>query len=341
MNVIGYLKDVRFAGWMTTAFVAVTYLFYSAIYVLPVVILLWVLDRLLRWNRLNRLLQRVRLSPTAALCIFAVVTTTLLQVLLFADRFIFHLYGFHINGFVWNLVFTKGGIESLGGDTATAVSFGLIIAGLLAIQIGLLMLVLFVKRIPRLFKAAMSRRTAIVAVIVTFTLGAFSQISFGMSVAVCYTPILAASNAFPLYVPLTFTKLVTKMGIEPKRTPSVAVEMGPMQLAYPAKPIQCEPPAKPYNIIFLIAESLRWDMLDPTIMPATWALAQKSLWCRDHYSGANLTRMAMFSMFYGLYGSYWFQFVNERRSPLLMDVLIDQNYQMEMYNQRRLFVSGV
>jgi membrane-anchored protein YejM (alkaline phosphatase superfamily) len=38
--------------------------------------------------------------------------------------------------------------------------------------------------------------------------------------------------------------------------------------------------------------------------------------------------MGMFSMFYGLYGGYWFEFQELERGPLLVDTLVDDGYQM-------------
>ena len=40
-------------------------------------------------------------------------------------------------------------------------------------------------------------------------------------------------------------------------------------------------------------------------------------------------------MFYGLYGSYWFRFLNEKRSPVIMDVLQKENYQFEMFTSAK------
>jgi hypothetical protein len=50
--------------------------------------------------------------------------TGLTQALLFADRIIHDMYGFHINGFVVDLVFTPGGIDSLGADDDDAADGG-------------------------------------------------------------------------------------------------------------------------------------------------------------------------------------------------------------------------
>ncbi len=48
--------------------------------------------------------------------VFALVATLVAATLL-ADVRIHELYGFHINGFVWNLVTTPGGIASLEAST--------------------------------------------------------------------------------------------------------------------------------------------------------------------------------------------------------------------------------
>jgi len=76
-------------------------------------------------------------------------------------------------------------------------------------------------------------------------------------------------------------------------------------------------------------------MLDPEIMPATWAFARQASFFRQHYSGGNGTRMGMFTMFYGIHGAYWFRFLEERRSPVIMDVLQQQDYQLSMYTSAK------
>ena len=54
--------------------------------------------------------------------------------LLCANYKVFSLYGTYINGFIINLVITPGGLDSLGGSTASSAGFGLIAAGFLAAQ---------------------------------------------------------------------------------------------------------------------------------------------------------------------------------------------------------------
>jgi hypothetical protein len=331
VNAFGYVREIHYMGWITPLFVAATYLFYPALYLSPVVALMWLARRVLALRTVEGALGRLRLSRTVVLCFLAVAATGLLQVVLYADRFVFHLYGFHLNGFVWNLVFTRGGLESLGGDTGTTVSFTLIVLGLVGLQAILLLPILLSRQIRYAFAVILNRRVLVGVMVGLIILGAFEQVTYGMSCVRGYAPVVAASNAFPLYAPITFNGLAEKLGMEVRREPSLNLDETSVRLTYPLKPIQLEPPAKPYNLILLVGESLRWDMLTAKIMPATWELAQKSLWCRQHYSGANGTRMAMFAMFYGLYGPQWFSFLAERHGPVLMDVLLDQGYQLELF----------
>lgn len=331
VSVSGYLREARFSHWIVGAFAGCMLILYGVAYLLPVILLLsaarWVLFR----KRMSLFLQRIRISPAVLLCIMAVTLTSIVQILLYADRFIFHLYGFHLNGFVWNLVFTRGGFESLGGDAPTTFTFVGILLGLVCIQVVLMVAVLSAPRIRQRVVLLLGRRALVWAAVCLLVVGVFGKMAYGVSFIRGYTPILTASNVFPLYIPLTFTRLAERLGANVTRPASLEVDLDGSGLIYPLKPLNFQPPAKPLNIVLLVGESLRADMLTAEIMPQTWALAQESLWCRQHYSGGNGTRMGMFSLLYGLYGSYWFSFLGENRGSLLIDALLDQNYQIELF----------
>ena len=76
-------------------------------------------------------------------------------------------------------------------------------------------------------------------------------------------------------------------------------------------------------------------MLSEEIMPQTSKFAQKAQYFTNHFSGGNGTRKALFSMFYGLYGNYWSKFLNEQRSPVIMDLLQQDGYQIDLYTSAR------
>lgn len=145
--------------------------------------------------------------------------------------------------------------------------------------------------------------------------------------------ILQVADRVIWYVPVTAQHLFEQMGISAQRPNDVYdMSAGGGDIDYPELDAKL---TSPYNIVWLVAESWRADMLTPEIMPETWAFAQKSNRFINHYSGGNGTRMGMFSQFYGLYGSYWFDFLNEGRPPVLMELLRRNQYSLKAYTSSR------
>lgn len=335
VNLFPAIRRIEYSGAFTPVFVAVVYLTYAAIYLAPVFVPLLLVDWLAVRRPLGSFCRRLGIPMRAIICVAAVLGAGLLQVLVFADQFIHGLYGFHINGFVWNLLFTRGGIDSLGGGESSTISFALIIGAIFAGQA--LVFAAIIRAAPIRFALGriVTRRSVIIAAALFVTATAFERMAYGICALRGYRPVLIASNAFPMYLPTTLNGLAARMGIRVERPASARLNMESVQLRYPAHPIERRPVEKPLNIVWLVSESLRIDMIDPEIMPRTHALAQQSWWFRNHYSGGNGTRMAMFSMFYGLYGNFWFPFLDEHRGPVLIDVLLDAGYQMKLFTSAK------
>ncbi|MAI74202.1 MAG: hypothetical protein CMM01_25360 [Rhodopirellula sp.] len=57
---------------------------------------------------------------------------------------------------------------------------------------------------------------------------------------------------------------------------------------------------KPLDVVMLVIESLRPELVANDIMPNLFALAQQSIHCRYHFSGGNATNHGMFSLVTGL-----------------------------------------
>jgi membrane-anchored protein YejM (alkaline phosphatase superfamily) len=265
----------------------------------------------------------------------ALVTTTATAIFIYSDRTLYHLYGFHFNGFVWNLLTTRGGIESLGGSDATTVTYLAIFAGFGVAHMGLFWgagKLVAPRKQTRSFRTGKVYRYAL-ALLLMMTLS--ERVVYGISHLQANRSVLLASEVFPFYLPLKFRSLANRFGYQVRRDPGIEFNTDYSTLAYPLSPLKVEKPNTPLNIVWLVAESWRSDMLDPEIMPATWAFAQEGVRFAHHYSGGIGTRMGLFTMFYGLYGPYWFPFLNERKSPLIMDVLQGQGYQLGLYTSAK------
>lgn len=297
---------------------------YAFLYLLPALIPGYLLYGWLKRRQATR-------AGAAALVCLLVGLTGAVQVLLFADRTIYGMYGFHINGFVVDLVFSPGGIASLGASRSTELTAALIVVALLALQAASYYWAtrrVAEHRPPRVLPRA---RWVLLAVL-ALTVG--ERLAYGYSAAVNYQPILFASERYPFYLPMTFRRLAARLGINTESETVEGIHIKPSGLSYPLVPLQVEAPARPLNIVWLVAESLRFDLLEPRLMPNLWEFSGQALRLEHHYSGGNATQMGIFSMFYGLYGNYWFPLIKAGRSPLLMDVLQQQNYQFSLHTSQ-------
>lgn len=326
-HVTRFTSREQYADPVTALWTLATTASYSMFYLLPAIaggyLTYWLLHRLIRLRFGNLWLAAS-----------VIALTGLTHVGLFADQMIHNMYGFHINGFVVDLVFTPGGIASLGATRSTELTATLIIVALLAFQ-GLAYYWLVVggtaarRPLPRLL-----RWRWLALIILLLSMG--ERVAYGYSSVVNYQPILFASERYPMYLPMKFRKLAIRLGIREteKTSEGIRIEKN-STLNYPLAPLDVDASVQPPNIVWLVAESLRFDMLDPKIMPQLWDFSQQALRLEKHYSGGNLTQMGVFSMFYGLYGNYWFPMHDARRSPVLMDVMQQRGYQFSLHTSQR------
>ncbi|HXX46803.1 MAG TPA: sulfatase-like hydrolase/transferase, partial [Myxococcota bacterium] len=321
-NVAGFVRAVPPAGALGAFFGLAVCATYTAIYLAPVVLVCALVHAVV--GRLGR-------PGRAASAAVAVAGGTLVQLFAYSDRFLFRLYGFHLNGFVWNLLTTKGGIESLDSGPDTVAVFCAIAVGFAALQTGLWLLA-GRERAAALLAPLRSWRAGAALLAVLVALGLGERATYAWAYGVHESSIMETANAIPFYLPTRARSVTRALGIEAPNDGVTLAASG--AIAYPLQPIRRGPhPA--YNIVWLVSESWRADTLDPEIMPATSAFAARAIRFTDHYSGGNNTRMGMFSMFYGLYGGYWFPFQEQERGPVLVDALLEDHYQLDLRTSAR------
>ena len=312
-NTFGYVATTPLNELRSIAFIIPVWLTYGLFYLLPV----WLPARLLLIGR-----RRALLRLAAA---WALLSATLLQLCLRADLTIFTLYRFHLNGFVWNLVTTPGGIDSLGGGSNTQVTVALLVVAVLALQTILGLVALRADWLTRLARGLHRSRRLIIALLVGLML--MERANYGFAYIQSYSPVLDGAAAFPVYMRTKFTTLAARFGVVAKKRAELKVSES-TTLKYPLAPLKYHAPQRPLNIVWLVSESLRADMLTPEIMPNLWRFAQdQGIRYTQHFSGGNGTRVGVFGMFYGLYGNYWFPMQANRRGPVLVDRLKALDYQ--------------
>ncbi len=285
---------------------------YSFLYLLPAIGI----------TLLARTLTRGRVLPQA---VIGVLLTALTLLLVRVDGMIYELYAFHINSFVLNLVLTPGGISSLGSGTESYASIFLLCMRVLQFQSVFMLFALWRALVKPSMQPSRWRVPA-------FLLALFlvQGTVYGVSDVGNLGPVLDSSRVYPLFQRVRFRTLAAKFGFEHTSRGEFSADLADTTLNYPLAAMDFAPVERAPNVIFLVAESLRWDQLTAETMPNTWAFSQQALRFSQHYSSGNGTREGLFGMFYGLYGSYWGTFMHAGVSPLLMDRLQALNYQFDL-----------
>lgn len=104
-----------------------------------------------------------------------------------------------------------------------------------------------------------------------------------------------------------------------------------LSLKYPLHEVQCKIAKKPLNLVLIVIDTWRFDMLNTTVAPNLAAFAKQSWVFNQHMSGGNCTGPGVFSLFYGLPSYYWSAVSLQQRAPVLMEQLIEKNYQMGIF----------
>lgn len=304
-------------GWLPFSFMLPAFLLYGLYYLLPAMAI----------TALTRYISgRIKPNSATPAYIAAVVTGGVTTLMMYANAKIFSLYGMFFNGFILNLVITPGGIESLGGSSASDVGFALIAIGFLSVQILILWLArqLHIKKPAVQLSFKFLPATALITTLV---------IHFGFALDRYSTEQLhVVSESIPFYQTVSAKSFFKKLGFSTQRETKLKLKG---KLNYPLNPIKFNTPAKPYNIIWLTSESWRADTLNEKIMPNSWDFAKSASRFTRNYSTGNGTRMGVFGMFMGVPGNYWFPFLESRRGAAFIDVLQQQQYQMSLYTSAK------
>ncbi len=292
---------------------------YAALYLAPVVMLSALLGLCLRQPSRTRHFLVVGV---------AFLGGCLALLAIYADYRLYALYEYHFNGFVWNLLTTPGGIAALGATEATeqtiAGQVAMFVAGNAAVM-GLLHY--FAGRGP-----VWSKRAVAYAVSVALLVLVSEEIIFAYSVHTGQEDLLEAADVVPFHLGTGAKKLFTRLGIE--RTALKERRLAGGTVDYPGGQLVSAKVKGDMNVIMLVAESFRWDLLDPEITPNLWKFSQRAQRFENHYSGGNRTRMGLFSMFYGIYAPYWYSFEQQRVAPALMNFMRQHDYQLALHTSQ-------
>lgn len=153
-----------------------------------------------------------------------------------------------------------------------------------------------------------------------------------------YSPITSQRANFPLSYPMTAKSFMEKHGLLDKEEYLQRLEeRGSANdvVNYPLEPIKFSGPGKNYNVLMVMVDNLRSDMLAKEIMPATFDFAKNNQNFINHFSASN-NDYGVFSLFYGLPSNYASSIKAQDTKPLFLTTLSKRNYQMAAFSDNSL-----
>lgn len=252
---------------------------------------------------------------------------TLAIFIVLANNYIFLLYRFHINGMVLNLLFGGALLNNLSFSLSMWMS--VIGAGLGVLSLGAALVWLTNKWI-QVFSFSILRSSFVALLfIITVTL------SHGFSDAFGWRSLTAVNPYIPWFQPVTMKKSLRKMGFTIENSGNLTIATKDSALNYPKEKLSCSAD-KPLNIIMVVVDSLRADMLTEDVMPNSYKLQENALVFTQHFSTGNSTRYGLFGLMYGLTANYWNSILTEQRGSVLFDITQQLNYTHSIYGSAPL-----
>jgi uncharacterized protein len=243
------------------------------------------------------------------------------------NNYTFLLYRFHINGMVINLVFGGALLNNLSFSFSMWLSVLGSGLGIAALGLALLWLA---NKLTLAFQFSLLR-SALVALAFLMAMA----LSHGFSDAFGWRALTATDPYIPWLQPITMKKKLKKMGFSVVDSRTIELNTKSTRLNYPKEPLHCSA-AQPLNIIMIVVDSLRADVLTEAVMPNTYQLQQNALVFEQHFSTGNATRYGIFGLMYGLSANYWDAMLNEQRGSVLFDATQQLAYNHAIYGSAPL-----
>ncbi len=252
--------------------------------------------------------------------------------LLSVDTFVFGQYHFHLNGVIWKLLTGGQANEVFDLSWLEWLSIGLLSSCLLVLEIGL-----------AIFIWKKLRHKTYVSLYPVATLGCLLFSYYMLAILIKSSTALALNQqayTIPLYYEVLAKLLPGKQALTELeslyRSDFVEINHANQKLDYPLHPLVYKPLKKPMNVVFILIDSWRFDMLSAVNTPNIYRFAQQSWQFQQHFSGGNGTQPGLFSLFYSLPATYWAATINQHKSPIFMDKMIAENYHMGIFTSASL-----
>lgn len=254
--------------------------------------------------------------------IFLVINLSLI-----IDFLIFRVYKFHINAMVINIITSPDALDSMQIGTGPIIAFFVITLSLITFEIFLIKKILKSTLLNKKIKNQKLNKSIVIPfILIVFT----EKISYGLLSLFNKNDIVTQFKVIPLYQPLTFNRVAAKyFDYMPKKEASNTIKVN-AKLNYPLKDIVVKDKPNTFNIFIIASDAVRNSAINDEITPNVQKFKKDSITFNNNYSGGNATRFGIFSFMYGLNSTYWFNFLNANKGPVLFDVLKKLDYDINI-----------
>ncbi|WP_299013591.1 DUF3413 domain-containing protein [uncultured Photobacterium sp.] len=151
-----------------------------------------------------------------------------------------------------------------------------------------------------------------------------------------YRPVTVQRSNFPLSYPMTAKTFMEKHGLldrqeYTKRLDAQGVEESE-QIRYPMEKLTFNDQGTGQNVLLIVVDGLRGDMVNAETMPYLTAFAQQNLNFSNHYSASNENSGSLFGLFYGLPGGYINSIRSTGNTPVMLDTLSKRGYEFGLFS---------
>lgn len=259
-----------------------------------------------------------------------VLLSSLSIALVILDTLVFDQYRFHINGFVISLLIndTDGQIFDFSITSQLMALAG--VGAIVGIQF-LVAKVLF-DRLPSHPRLRYVMPSMFMMILASHGIHAYADALYKFDVT-------KQARFFPVHFPTTAQKQFAKWGVSDPAAAEKArlLKVGSGLLDYPKKPLQCVGGKTKKNILLIAVDSWRYDTANDLTSPNVARFADRyGTRFVNHYSGGNGTRTGVFSLFYGIPGTYWDAMKSSATPPVLIQELQKQDYDLGIFANARL-----
>ena len=270
-----------------------------------------------------------------ALAALGALLLTAYQVALFIDARTYDLFHYHFNGWVWTVVTTEGVTDSIDlGRSFWFAAWAIILGAFATMYLFQRWRSARLRRRPPAGSAPL--RYGWIVIVLVLVPVVVEKSLYAAADLFNEREITTTAQLVPLYTRFTARKVARKwFGHDVTRY--ARLDHGKqLLLHYPLERPTIRPDGPRPNILVVLVESMRADMLSPQVMPFTWDFSKGGRRFLDHASGGSASRYGAFTLVYGLHGSYFAPVYAERASPVLVDTLEDLGYEIKVYGTAKM-----